>query len=330
MEILLAQPRGFCAGVSRAVEIVERALALHGRPVYVFHEIVHNGRVVADLSERGAVFVDDIDAIPRGALTVFSAHGVANRIVEAARARDLRVIDATCPLVSKVHVQAQRYAKLGYPIVLVGHDGHEEVEGTVGSVDVPVYVVGSVADVARLPIPAEATVAYVTQTTLSVEDTAEVIVALKARYASLVGPELDDICYATYNRQKAVRLLAAQSDVVLVVGAHNSSNSNRLREVAAQQGIPAYLVPDATAIDPAWVAGYARIGVTAGASAPESLVTEVCQRLTSLGAAQVSELPGVRENVVFRLPASLLATPARKAARASASAGLGLTAPAQR
>ena len=324
MEILLAQPRGFCAGVSRAVEIVERALALHGRPVYVFHEIVHNGRVVADLSERGAVFVDDIDAIPRGALTVFSAHGVANRIVEAARARDLRVIDATCPLVSKVHVQAQRYARQGYPIVLVGHAGHEEVEGTVGSVDVPVHVVASAAEVAHLPIPVDATVAYVTQTTLSVDDTAEVIAALKTRFASLVGPELDGICYATFNRQNAVRAMAAQVDLVIVVGAHNSSNSNRLREVAEQSGIPAYLVADATGIDPAWLAGVARIGVTAGASAPETLVSEVCRRLQELGAGQVSELPGVRENVVFRLPSMPGPTP-RPAVRAT---GLGLATPA--
>ena len=327
-DVLLAQPRGFCAGVSRAVDIVERALALYGRPVYVFHEIVHNGRVVDDLGARGAIFVDDIEAIPVGAVTVFSAHGVSHAVVDQARGRNLRVIDATCPLVSKVHVQAQRYERLGYPIVLIGHAGHEEVEGTIGSVAAPVHLVATVADVAELPIPAEQTVAYVTQTTLSVDDTTEVIAALKARYASLVGPELDGICYATFNRQTAVRALAADADLVIVVGAHNSSNSNRLREVAEIAGARAYLVPDASAIDPAWLVGSRRIGVTAGASAPEALVVEVCQRLRALGAGNVTELPGVRENVVFRLPSALLGGASRQAGRAGGASALGMATPA--
>ncbi|MBS0394115.1 MAG: 4-hydroxy-3-methylbut-2-enyl diphosphate reductase [Proteobacteria bacterium] len=308
MQVLLAQPRGFCAGVSRAVEIVERALEAYGGPVYVFHEIVHNGHVVESLARRGAVFVEDIAAIPRGAVAVFSAHGVSNAVVQAARARELRIIDATCPLVTKVHLQAQRYARQGHAIVLVGHAGHEEVEGTRGSVDAPVHIVGSVAEVARLPIPPEATVAYVTQTTLSIDDTREIIAALKARFPRLIGPELKDICYATLNRQNAVRALAASVDLVLVVGARNSSNSNRLREVAAQCGVPAHLIDDARGIDPAWLAGVTRVGVTAGASAPEVLVVEVCARLRQLGAAVAEEMAGPRETVMFRLP-SLPAAP---------------------
>lgn len=302
IKVLLAQPRGFCAGVSRAVEIVERALEAYGRPVFVFHEIVHNGHVVESLARRGAVFVEAIEAIPRGAVTVFSAHGVSTAVVQAARARDLRIIDATCPLVTKVHLQAQRYARRGYAIVLVGHAGHEEVEGTRGSVDAPVLVVGSVADVAALPIPAEAAVAYVTQTTLSIDDTREIITALKARFPNIVGPELKDICYATLNRQNAVRALAAAVDLVLVVGARNSSNTNRLREVASQCGVPAYLIAGSAEIDPAWLAGVARVGVTAGASAPEVLVAEVCARLRQLGAAAAEEMSGPRETVMFRLP----------------------------
>lgn len=318
-EVVLAQPRGFCAGVARAVEIVERALEIHGKPVYVFHEIVHNGHVVADLAARGAIFVEDINEIPRGAVTVFSAHGVSNAVAATAKGRELRVIDATCPLVTKVHSQAQRYARLGHAIVLIGHAGHEEVEGTVGSVDVPVHLVATAADVSALTIPTDTPVAYVTQTTLSLDDTREVIAALKRKYTSLVGPELDDICYATSNRQKAVRTLALGVDVVLVVGAHNSSNSNRLREVAVQNGTPAYLVPDAAAIDPAWLAGAQRIGVTAGASAPERLVTEVCERLATLGAAKLTELPGPRETVTFRLPSLLAPRPATVTESAVAS-----------
>ena len=313
-EVVLAQPRGFCAGVSRAVDTVERALSLYGRPVYVFHEIVHNGHVVADLAARGAVFVDAIADIPVGATTVFSAHGVSRAVYAAAAARGLRVIDATCPLVQKVHVQAKRYARLGYELVLIGHQGHEEVEGTVGSVDQPVHVVATVADVAALDLPATARVAYVTQTTLSVDDTAAVIKALEARFAGLVGPALDDICYATLNRQRAVRGLASMVDLFLVIGAANSSNSNRLREVAENEGVPAYLLPDASALNPDWLNGASRIGVTAGASAPEHLVTQLCTRLVELGARLVVEMPDVPEGVSFRLP-SFLAVPSRPRAR---------------
>jgi 4-hydroxy-3-methylbut-2-enyl diphosphate reductase len=308
MEVLLAQPRGFCAGVARAIEIVERALDRFGAPVYVYHEIVHNGHVVDDLAARGAVFVDDLANIPFGANTVFSAHGVSNAIVAAAKARGLRVIDATCPLVTKVHLQAQRYAKRGHTIVVVGHAGHEEVEGTTGSVDGPVHVVGTPEDVAALPMPPDAPVAYVTQTTLSIDDTRELIDALEARFPAIVGPGLDDICYATLNRQRSTRAMARQVDLVLVVGARNSSNSNRLREVALQQDVPSYLVQGADDVDPAWLAGVGRVGVTAGASAPEVLVQAVCARLEELGARSVRELPGLAETVKFRLPEALQQT----------------------
>jgi 4-hydroxy-3-methylbut-2-enyl diphosphate reductase len=305
MEVLLAQPRGFCAGVSRAIEIAERALELNGAPVYVFHEIVHNRHVVDDLASRGAVFVDDIEQIPPGSLTIFSAHGVSTAVVASARARSLRVIDATCPLVSKVHLQAQRYSKRGHAIVVVGHAGHEEVEGTRGSVDGPVHVVGTLDEIAALPMPAGTPVAYVTQTTLSVDDTRELIAALEARYPDIVGPGLDDICYATLNRQRAVRGLAGAVDMVLVVGSPNSSNANRLREVAEGQGVPAHLVERAAELDPAWLQGRRRIGVTAGASTPELLVQAVCARLRELGAAVIRELPGPAETTRFRLPEEL-------------------------
>ena len=305
-EVLLAQPRGFCAGVTRAIEIVERALALHGAPVYVFHEIVHNGHVVADLRARGAVFVDSLDQVPPGAMTVFSAHGVSRAVVAQARRRTLDVLDATCPLVTKVHLQAQRYARLGFSIVVIGHRGHEEVEGTMGSVDAPVYLVSTAADVQALPLRSDAPLAYVTQTTLSLDDTREVIAALTARFPAIVGPNVDDICYATQNRQNAVRTMAAQVDLVIVVGARNSSNSARLREVAAQSGTPAHLVQDADEIDPAWLAAVRAVGLTAGASTPEVLVHAVSTRLRALGATEVRALDGVRENVVFRLPVELL------------------------
>ncbi len=305
-EVLLARPRGFCAGVVRAVEIVERALDLHGAPVYVFHEIVHNGHVVADLRAKGAVFVDALDQVPKGAVTVFSAHGVSLAVVQQSQARRLQVIDATCPLVTKVHLQAQRYAQRGHTIVVIGHAGHEEVEGTMGRVTTEVHLVSDIAQVALLPMPADAPVAYVTQTTLSLDDTRGIIAALKARYPAIVGPETDDICYATQNRQNAVRELAAQVDVVLVVGASNSSNSARLREVAAQQGRPAHLVQDEFGIDPDWVAGARRIGVTAGASTPEVLVQRVAQRLRELGAADVRQAEGDDEGIVFRLPVAVL------------------------
>jgi 4-hydroxy-3-methylbut-2-enyl diphosphate reductase len=293
MEVLLAQPRGFCAGVSRAIEIAERALELNGAPVYVFHEIVHNRHVVDDLAARGAVFVDDIEQIPPGSLTIFSAHGVSTAVVASARARSLRVIDATCPLVSKVHLQAQRYSKRGHAIVVVGHAGHEEVEGTRGSVDGPVHVVGTLDEIAALPMPAGTPVAYVTQTTLSVDDTRELIAALEARYPDIVGPGLDDICYATLNRQRAVRGLVGAVDMVLVV--------------AEGQGVPAHLVERAAELDPAWFQGRRRIGVTAGASTPELLVQAVCARLRELGAAVIRELPGPAETMRFRLPEELRA-----------------------
>ncbi len=305
-QVLLARPRGFCAGVVRAIEIVERALDLHGAPVYVFHEIVHNGHVVADLRTKGAVFVDSLDQVPKGAVTVFSAHGVSLSVVKQSQSRKLQVIDATCPLVAKVHLQAQRYARQGHVIVVIGHPGHEEVEGTMGRVESEVHLVSDVAQVAALPMPADAPVAYVTQTTLSLDDTRGIIAALKARYPAIVGPETDDICYATQNRQNAVRELAAQVDIVLVVGARNSSNSARLREVAQQQGKPAHLVQDETGIDPAWVAGARRIGITAGASTPEVLVQRVAQRLRELGAGEVRQAEGDDEGIVFRLPVSVL------------------------
>jgi 4-hydroxy-3-methylbut-2-enyl diphosphate reductase len=301
-EVVLAQPRGFCAGVTRAIDTVERALARYGCPVYVFHEIVHNGHVVGDLAARGAVFVDDLELIPEGAVTVFSAHGVSSAVVRRARERRLRVIDATCPLVAKVHLQAQRYAAQGFEIVMIGHAGHEEVEGTVGSIDGSVHVVSTLADVAALEVPTDARIAYVTQTTLSLDDTRELIEALQARYPAIVGPELDGICYATLNRQQAVRRMAGEVDMVLVVGSRNSSNSNRLREVAGQQGVPAYLVENAAELDPRWLAGIRRVGLTAGASAPEVLVTGVRQRLSELGPVNERELDGPAESVSFRLP----------------------------
>lgn len=305
MEVVLAQPRGFCAGVSRAIEIVERALTLHGAPVYVYHEIVHNGHVVRDLQRRGAIFVDDIDNIPIGAVTVFSAHGVSSAVVQQARTRDLRVIDATCPLVAKVHSQAQRYARLGYHIVIIGHRGHEEVVGTQGSVVGPSHVVSTLEEIATIPLEASAKIAYVTQTTLSADDTRELIIALRARFPTIVGPDLDDICYATQNRQRAIREVARQVDMVLVVGARNSSNSNRLREVAVREHVPAHLVEDATQIDAAWFDGVTRVGVTAGASTPECLVDGVRKRLRELGARSERQIDGELESVTFRLPLAL-------------------------
>lgn len=313
MHTVLAQPRGFCAGVSRAIDIVERVLQMHGAPVYVYHEIVHNGHVVGDLAGRGAVFVDDIAEIPRGAVAVFSAHGVSTAVVAAARERDLHVYDATCPLVAKVHVQARKYSKQGHAIVIVGHRGHEEVEGTMGSVPGEVHVVSTLEDIARLPIADGAPVAYVTQTTLSLDDARHLIDGLKARFPAIEGPELDDICYATQNRQVAVRALAREVDVVLVIGAVNSSNSNRLREVSVQEGVPSYLISDASEIDVAWLAGAVRVGITAGASTPEVLVTAVRDRLRALGSTSVHQLSGPRETVKFRLPAGINAPQAAAA-----------------
>ncbi|WP_237215298.1 4-hydroxy-3-methylbut-2-enyl diphosphate reductase [Falsiroseomonas oryziterrae] len=307
MRILLAEPRGFCAGVVRAIEIVERALAIHGAPVYVRHEIVHNRHVVEDLRAKGAVFVNELDEVPEGALTVFSAHGVARAVEQDATARGLDVLDATCPLVTKVHVEGRRYAKEGRAVILIGHDGHPEVEGTLGQIDGEIHLVADIADVAALPIAADRKVAYVTQTTLSVDDTKEVIEAIKARFVDVVGPGTRDICYATQNRQTAVRDLAKVCDVVLVVGAANSSNSNRLREIAEECGARAYLIADAGALTAAMVRGAKAVGVTAGASAPERLVEEVVTTLRALGADDVAALPGITEDVTFRLPTRLQA-----------------------
>jgi 4-hydroxy-3-methylbut-2-enyl diphosphate reductase len=306
MKVILAKPRGFCAGVERAIEIVERALTKYGAPVYVRHEIVHNRHVVDELRSKGALFVDELDEIPPGGITVFSAHGVSQRIEDEAALRDLPVIDATCPLVSKVHHEAQRYAAGGRDIVLIGHDGHPEVEGTMGRIDGKVYLVATPEDVAGLEVRDPEQLAYVTQTTLSVDDTRSVIDALKARFPAIQGPDTRDICYATQNRQKAVRDLAALVDVILVVGAQNSSNSNRLREIAEEIGVKAYLIADHTTLDPEWLSGANAVGVTAGASAPEHLVQELIDRLRELGAGEVEILPGVEENVRFRMPAELV------------------------
>ena len=326
MDLLLAQPRGFCAGVVRAIEIVERALAIHGAPVYVVHEIVHNRHVVDELRTHGAVFVETVDEVPRGAVTVFSAHGVTTAVVERARRRGLRVVDAICPLVAKVHVQALRYAQSGHAVILVGHAGHPEVEGTRGSVPGPVFVVSTAADIDALPLAATAKVAYVTQTTLSLDDTRQLISLLEARFPGICGPELDDICYATQNRQAAVRDMAGEVDLLLVVGAHNSSNSNRLREVATQAGMSAYLVEDPAEVEEGWFTGVRRVGLTAGASAPESLVQSVMARLRELGVSAVRERPGIPETVTFRLPLSpLLKLPVRPK---TASAGAQLPASA--
>ena len=306
MQILLAQPRGFCAGVTRAIDIVSLALQRFGAPVYVYHEIVHNQHVVQTLRDQGAVFVDHLDDVPLGAVAVFSAHGVSRAVVHAAGQRRLQAIDATCPLVTKVHAQIQKYARQGHHLVMVGHAGHEEVEGTIGSVDQPVYVVGSVDDVHALPWPASARVAYVTQTTLSLDDAHDILLALQARYPQLVGPELSDICYATQNRQNAVKTLAQQVDLVLIVGARNSSNSNRLREVAERGDTHAVVIQDATELDPTWWAtGVTRIGISAGASTPELLVEQVVQALQSATGASVRLLPGVQEHILFRLPHAL-------------------------
>jgi len=305
MKVILAKPRGFCAGVERAIEIVERALEKYGAPVYVRHEIVHNKYVVDSLRAKGAVFVEELDEIPPGGITVFSAHGVSQKVEDDAALRSLPVIDATCPLVSKVHAEAQRYADGGRDVILIGHDGHPEVEGTMGRVTGKVHLVATAEDVAGLEVSDPLRLSYVTQTTLSVDDTKSVIDALTERFPSIIGPSTKDICYATQNRQRAVRELANLVDVILVVGAHNSSNSNRLRELAGEMGIRGYLIADASLLDAAWVKGVRAVGVTAGASAPEVLVTEVVDRLKELGATEVELLAGVEENVRFKMPPEL-------------------------
>ena len=306
MDILLAQPRGFCAGVVRAIDVVEQTLALYGAPVYVFHEIVHNGHVVQSLRERGAVFVDRIADVPLQAVLIFSAHGVADSVVVEARARQLRVIDGTCPLVAKVHVQARRYAAQGCTVLVIGHPDHDEVVGVLGTINAPAHVLPTATAAAQLEVAAGTALAYVTQTTLSVDDTRDIIAVLQQRFPGIQGPALADICYATQNRQSAVRFMARQVDRLLVVGARNSSNSCRLREVAEQHGVPAWLVQDAAEIHPDWLTGARCIGVTAGASTPEALVQGVCDRLRAMGTRSVRQLPGAPEHVSFRLPANLL------------------------
>ncbi len=304
-EILLAQPRGFCAGVDRAIEIVERALALFGAPIYVRHEIVHNAYVVEDLRRKGAVFIEELDDVPAGATLIFSAHGVSRAIRSEAEARGLRVFDATCPLVTKVHMEVAKMRADGLEIVMIGHKGHPEVEGTMGQSGNGMYLVEDIDDVLRLEVVDSAKLAFVTQTTLSVDDAAEIIDALKARFPQIREPKKQDICYATQNRQDAVKFMAPQCDVVIVVGSPNSSNSSRLREVAEKRGVPAYMVDSPDQIDPAWLAGKRRIGLTAGASAPEVLAQQVVERLRTLGIVNVRKLDGVEESIAFPLPRGL-------------------------
>ena len=305
VRVILAQPRGFCAGVERAIEIVEAALKQYGPPIYVRHEIVHNPRVVENLRAKGVRFVEQIDQVPAGAVAVFSAHGVSRKVEQDAVARDLRSLDATCPLVSKVHVEGRRYAERGYDIILIGHENHPEVEGTIGQIPGPVLLVSTVADVQALRVRDPAKVAYITQTTLSVDDTRDVIEALRRRFPRIVGPDVKDICYATQNRQSAVRELASVVDVVLVVGARNSSNSNRLCEVGSDSGTESYLVEHPSQFDPAWLEGKKSIGITAGASTPEELVQDVIDRLREYVDLQISTMDGIVETVRFSLPPQL-------------------------
>ena len=305
VEILLAKPRGFCAGVDRAIAIVERALSLHGAPIYVRHEIVHNKYVVDDLRAKGAVFVEELDEVPTGATVIFSAHGVSIDVRREAEARGLKVFDATCPLVTKVHVEVAKMREQDREVVMIGHEGHPEAEGTMGQSDSGMYLVETEEDVARLAVNDPQRLAYVTQTTLSIDDAARIVAALKLRFPAIVGPKKDDICYATQNRQDAVKVMAPMCDVVIVVGSPNSSNSNRLREVAMNLGRDAYLVDKADDLKPEWIEGKRNIGVTAGASAPEVLVHDVILRLQELGARRVRELDGIDERVTFPLPRSI-------------------------
>ncbi|MBK7136360.1 MAG: 4-hydroxy-3-methylbut-2-enyl diphosphate reductase [Rhodocyclales bacterium] len=305
MDVLLANPRGFCAGVERAIEIVERALALYGAPIYVRHEVVHNKFVVEDLRAKGAVFVEELDEVPEGATVIFSAHGVSQAVRAEAERRGLRVFDATCPLVTKVHSEVQRLREAGREVVMIGHRGHPEVEGTMGQAAGGIYLVENVDDVAKLRVQNEDRLAYVTQTTLSVDDARVIVHALEARFPNITGPRKDDICYATQNRQDAVKQMAGRCDLVIVVGSPNSSNSNRLREVAMNRGVEAYLVDGAGEIRAEWLTGRRQVGVTAGASAPEVLVQQVIRRLEALGAGKVLQLEGNAEHVVFSLPREL-------------------------
>ena len=305
MRVILAQPRGFCAGVERAIEIVETALRQYGPPVYVRHEIVHNRRVVEKLKAKGARFVEEIEQIPDGAITVFSAHGVSKKVEQDASLRSLQPIDATCPLVSKVHNEGRRYAARGYDIILIGHKDHPEVEGTMGQIPGTVLLVSDLEDVEALEVSDPDKVAYITQTTLSVDDTREVISALRRRFPLIKGPDVKDICYATQNRQAAVRSLAAQVDLMLVVGAQNSSNSNRLCEVGKDSGVPSYLIDDPAKINPEWLIGKESIGISAGASTPEELVQELIEKLGMYADLEISTMDGIVENVHFSLPASM-------------------------
>ncbi|WP_250483165.1 4-hydroxy-3-methylbut-2-enyl diphosphate reductase [Caballeronia sp. GaOx3] len=305
VEILLAQPRGFCAGVDRAIEIVERAIKLFGAPIYVRHEIVHNAYVVADLRKKGAIFIEELSDVPEGATLIFSAHGVSKAVRGEAEARGLRVFDATCPLVTKVHIEVAKMRQEGFDIVMIGHKGHPEVEGTMGQSGEGMHLVEDIEDVLKLDLPDPQRIAYVTQTTLSVDDASTIIDALKNKYPDVKEPKKQDICYATQNRQDAVKFLAPQCDVVIVVGSPNSSNSSRLREVAEKRGIPAYMVDSPTQIDPRWVEGKKRIGVTAGASAPEVLAQAVIARLRELGVRNVRSLEGIEETISFPLPRGL-------------------------
>lgn len=306
-EVLLAQPRGFCAGVDRAIEIVERALKEFGAPIYVRHEIVHNAYVVDDLRRKGAIFIEELEDVPTGNTVIFSAHGVSKAVQAEAEARGLRVFDATCPLVTKVHVEVAKMRREGREIIMIGHDGHPEVEGTMGQVNEGMYLVETVDDVDALQVRNPDMLAFVSQTTLSVDDTADIIAALKKKFPLIAEPKKGDICYATTNRQEAVKFMAPQVDVVVVVGSPNSSNSNRLREVAEKMGTAAYMVDNASQVDPSWIEGKSRIGVTAGASAPEVLVQAVIDRFKELGAKSVRALPGVEENVTFPMPKGLSA-----------------------
>lgn len=312
MRVILAQPRGFCAGVVRAIEIVDRALQQHGAPVYVRHEIVHNRHVVENLRNKGARFVEELDEVPHGAVAIFSAHGVAQTVERDAEARGLDVLDATCPLVTKVHVQGRQYVAAGRRLILIGHAGHPEVEGTVGQIPGEVILVQSEAEVETLTLPVDTPVAYVTQTTLSVDDTRGIIEALTRKFTDIVGPDTRDICYATQNRQAAVRELSGQVDVLLVVGATNSSNSNRMREIGTESGEPSYLVADGSEVKAEWVANAQTVGLTAGASAPEEMVEDVISALRALGPVEVTTMAGREEKVEFKLPAKLTQAVARE------------------
>ncbi|VVE35828.1 4-hydroxy-3-methylbut-2-enyl diphosphate reductase [Pandoraea aquatica] len=305
MQVLLAQPRGFCAGVIRAIEIVERALEKYGAPVYVRHEIVHNKHVVDSLKAKGARFIAELSEAPAGAVTIFSAHGVARVVEQEAEIRGLKVLNATCPLVTKVHIQGKNYVSAGREVILIGHAGHPEVEGTMGQIDGPVHLVQTEADVDALPLAIDTPVSYVTQTTLSVDETRGIIAALQRRFTNIVGPNTKDICYATQNRQTAVRELCERVDVLLVVGATNSSNSNRLREIGSEMGLPSYLVADGSEVNPEWVRGKARIGITAGASAPERMVEDVIDALRRIDTVEVTLMDGIEETIQFRLPSEL-------------------------